>query len=177
MKRKGDWIATATGNQFWPMDPRPDEIYITDIALSLSKICRWTGHVSEFISVAQHCVNVSNYGKTKNEKRWGLLHDAAEAYIGDMSSPLKKSMPKFCNAEEKIVKAVARKFGLSLPWPKRVDDYDWKVGATEAKQFMHQADVIMPHVTKHAIRGFRIEPWSPEDAYVSYLETFSELFI
>ena len=59
--RVGDWIQVYTGGQFWPLDPRPEEIHIEDIAHALALTCRFTGHCREFYSVAQHSLLVSYY--------------------------------------------------------------------------------------------------------------------
>src|SRR5690242_11754504 len=88
--RRGDWMQTYTGRRFWPLDPRVDDIDIGDIAHHLSLVCRFAGACREFYSVAQHCVGVS-YVCDPKDALWGLLHDAAEAYVGDMVRPLKRS--------------------------------------------------------------------------------------
>lgn len=85
---EGQWIQKATGGVFHLEDPQADEVCIEDIASSLSKLCRFTGHTKEFYSVAQHCVLVSRFCN-KEDALWGLLHDASEAYTGDLSRPLR----------------------------------------------------------------------------------------
>ena len=77
-ERIGDWIQTYTGRQFWPLDPRVDEIHIEDIAHSLSMRCCYGGHLTDFYSVAEHSVLVSLH-VPQEFALWGLLHDAAEA--------------------------------------------------------------------------------------------------
>jgi hypothetical protein len=103
-----------TGGKFYPLDPRPEEIDIQDIAHSLARTCRFNGHGAAFYSVAQHsCIVSSQCGAA--DKLWGLLHDAAETYLGDMVSPLKK-LPEFSfyrEIEKNILLAVADKFELT----------------------------------------------------------------
>jgi uncharacterized protein len=82
------WMITATGKKFDFANPKAS-IDITDIALSLSKVCRFGGHVKSFYSVAAHSVHVSRL-VPKELALLGLLHDAPEAYIGDIVRPLKE---------------------------------------------------------------------------------------
>jgi len=84
--RIGDWIQTYTGKRFWPLDPRPEDVDILDIAHSLSLLCRFTGHTSSFYSVSQHSILVAQE-VPKRLRLWALFHDAAEAYIGDIARP------------------------------------------------------------------------------------------
>ena len=81
--RNGSWLQTYTGIQFWPLDPRPEEIDIQDIAHALSLLCRFNGHCQRFYSVAEHSVHVSTI-LAPEFGLWGLLHDAAEAYLSDI---------------------------------------------------------------------------------------------
>ena len=88
--RRGDWIQTYRG-RFWVLDPRPEDVNIEDLAHHLANICRFSGACNVFYSVAQHSVLVSNLVRTSQELA-GLFHDAAEAYIGDINTPLKRSL-------------------------------------------------------------------------------------
>lgn len=147
MSRKGDWIGTYTGKQLWPLDPRPEEVCLEDIAHALSQICRFNGHANRFCSVAHHCLNVERIleqrGFNKKIRLYGLLHDAAEAYICDIPRPLKQFMPEYKTVEINIQQAIYKHFGL--PWPtaeeeeiiKAADDY---VLALEAKKFMRNTE-------------------------------------
>lgn len=84
-------IQTYTGRKFFPLNPRAEDICVEDIAHSLSLKCRFGGHCLRFYSVAQHCVLVSKLLEPAEESTllWGLLHDAAEAYIPDFAAPIK----------------------------------------------------------------------------------------
>ena len=119
---RGDWMQTHSGLAFYPLDPAPEDIVPTDIAHSLAMQCRYNGHVRRFYSVAEHCVLMSDWmlehAEPRNADRarhlalWALLHDAAEAYIGDMVRPLKINMPAFVALDELVTAAVARRFAL-----------------------------------------------------------------
>lgn len=90
---KGNWIITRTGKKVYPLDFRPEMFDIEDVAHALSMLCRYTGHCPFFYSVAEHSVIVSDevlrLGGSDKDGLQALLHDAAEAYIADVSQPLK----------------------------------------------------------------------------------------
>src|ERR1051326_3663293 len=113
VSRVGDWMRTYTGVRFYPSDPRPDEIFIQDIAHSLSNMCRFAGHVKEFYSVAEHSVRVS-LACHPDDALWGLLHDASEAYVVDMPRPIKRApfMHGYRLLEAKVSLAVCERFEL-----------------------------------------------------------------
>lgn len=83
------WIETYTGRKVYPLEPERSEFCIEDIAHALAMTCRFNGHCSEFMSVAQHCCFVSDLCPAELRLA-GLMHDAAEAFLGDVVSPIKK---------------------------------------------------------------------------------------
>jgi hypothetical protein len=111
MSKKDNWITTFTGKKFHLFDPQLDEICIEDIAHALSLICRFGGHLPEHYSVAQHSILVSQL-VSKDLILEGLLHDAEEAYIGDMVRPLKLEMPEFNVVTRNIQSKISQKFSL-----------------------------------------------------------------
>ena len=140
--RYGDWIETVSGKKFYPLDPHPEDVDIEDIAHALSLICRFVGHCREFYSVAQHSVLVSRNLPTELG-RWGLLHDAAEAYIGDISRPLKKFIRSgketIKDVEIRILGCIGDALGMEMPdgagWVK-IKTIDDRALATEARDMM-----------------------------------------
>lgn len=120
--RHGAWIQVASGGAFYPLDPRPEEVHIEDIAHALSHICRFTGHTQEFLSVAQHCVHAAQFARPDCVLH-ALLHDAAEAYIGDMATPVKKCLMFWDgtqqrtieDVEENILRVIYQALGLERP--------------------------------------------------------------
>src|SRR5690349_636686 len=109
---RGSWMQTFTGRQFYPLDPRLDEIDPLDIAHALSMICRYGGHTKHFYSVAEHCLLMS-HAVAPEYALWALLHDATEAYVGDMVRPLKHHMPDYRQIEDNLMEVIAERFGLS----------------------------------------------------------------
>jgi hypothetical protein len=82
------WIQTLTGRRFDLVEPRAGDVSLEEIAHALSQLCRFTGHCREFYSVAQHSVLVSRLVKPELALA-ALMHDAHEAYLGDISTPAK----------------------------------------------------------------------------------------
>lgn len=173
--RKGHWMQTYTGKQFWPLDPRPEEIHILDIAHSLSTICRYGGHTQKFYSVAEHCVLMS-YVVPEEDRLWALLHDATEAYVGDMVRPLKIDMPEFREAEDRIMDCIVEKYELtSLTMPASVHDADARIILNEKEAVMlttesqWDLDGLIPLDVK-------IQAWTQPVAQSMYLSRFCELY-
>lgn len=137
------WIQTFTGRQFWPLDPKAEDIDIRDIAHALALKCRYTGHCREFYSIAQHsCLvgaAVEDKGKNSFDHRLcltALLHDAAEAYTADIARPVKKSIAQFAEIEHRLESVIAKKFGLLFPFPGVVKWADNCLLATERRDLM-----------------------------------------
>lgn len=105
------YIITYTGLKFYFNNPTPDMVRLEDIAYSLSRLCRFTGHSYPFYSVAEHSMRVADLVQPKLELQ-ALLHDATEAYVGDMSSPLKSLCPGYRHVEAKVKYAIAKAFGI-----------------------------------------------------------------
>ena len=144
-ERYGDWIQTASGRRFWPLDPRPEDVDIEDIAHALSLQCRFSGHTKSHYSIAEHSLRVmwcveTMYGQwtTPWLKLWALLHDASEAYLQDMPSPIKHmpEMAAYRAAEMMVQRCVCVQFGLPLKMPRVVHQADQILCATEARDLM-----------------------------------------
>ena len=109
---------TYSGVEFYPLDPRAEEIRIEDIAHALSNLCRYGGHVRRFYSVAEHSVSVAK-ACVPRCTLWGLLHDAAEAYLVDLPAPIKNDSrlgELYREAEGRLMRAICTRFGLRWGW-------------------------------------------------------------
>lgn len=132
-------IQTFTGRYVNVLDPDPDTINIEDIAHALSNLCRFSGHVYRFYSVAEHSLNVARI--LPNELQMcGLLHDASEAYLVDIATPVKSILPDYKRVESNLQKAIAKKFGVPYPFPKEVHEADRAALVTEAHTLMRIHD-------------------------------------
>lgn len=107
-------IRTFTGKMINVFEPDPDLICIEDIAHALSNLCRFGGHTRRFYSVAEHSLRVAAIVPEKH-KIAGLLHDASEAYLVDLPSPIKYFIPKYQEYEQNLMLAIAEKFGFDYP--------------------------------------------------------------
>jgi hypothetical protein len=122
--RVGDWMQTFTGMQFWPLDPRPDDVCIIDIAHSLSMLCRYGGHTTRFYSVAEHCCHMCD-SATVDNKLWALLHDAGEAYLSDVIRPIKPFLTNYKEIENRLMKVICDSYSLPTERPQEVTDLDY----------------------------------------------------
>lgn len=165
-----NFIQTYSSKIVYPLDLKLGDIDIIDIAHSLAMQCRFNGHTSLFYSVSEHSCRVSDLCPA-HLKIWGLLHDASEAYLSDMVSPIKEIMPKYKKAEEKILKVIGEKFGL-LPWKlieKKIKIYDLKLLVTEARDLMSNPEVDWASDIPAEPLEDKIFPWTWEEAETQFL--------
>lgn len=123
------WIRTFTGKKVTPMSLEPEMVDIRDIAHSLSRQCRYNGHTAGFISVAAHSIEVMKLTieRSPSLALEALLHDAAEAYLGDLVRPLKRHpdfQPVYMAAEQLAEQAIAEALNLEFPIPALVMECD-----------------------------------------------------
>jgi len=168
-------ILTANGSYFDLLAPSLSHIDIETIAHALSHICRFTGHTREFYSVAQHCYHAS-FIVPEEYALEALLHDAAEAYIGDVATPLKRQLFDYAEIERKVERAIAERFNLTLPMSTHVHRADQIMLATEKRDLMPESDDwfsgtdILPLTTK-------LEPVSPAVAKAMFLARYNHLIV
>ena len=101
-----DYITTYTGEDIKPLAPNSEQIHIEDIAHALSLLCRANGHFIRFYSVAQHSINCAKEaearGLSPKIQVACLLHDASEAYLSDLTTPVKSQLPKYQKIEKHL---------------------------------------------------------------------------
>jgi 5'-deoxynucleotidase YfbR-like HD superfamily hydrolase len=185
MDRKGNdakkaYIATFTGKQFFLLEPRLEDIDIIDIAHALALQCRWTGHPKFHYSVAQHSYYCSFLGP-ENEAFDRLMHDAPEAYIGDLNRPLKhytEAGVAYRRQEAIIQKAIAERFGYSVVEPPSVKIADNSMLFAEKKQIMgYTFEEPQEEIRQYDVHnGIVIESWTPGQAKQMFLSRFEELY-
>jgi len=175
-------IQLADGQMFDLLNPDPATISVHVIAHALSRLCRFTGHVSaQHYSVAEHSVCVS-WLVPDRDAREGLMHDAAEAFIGDVAAPLKRLLPDYQAVEKRIEKVIAERFGLLYPWPLSVKEIDLDMLRLEATTFMRPegipdwAPVLARKPVSAAAAAWALG-WRREHAFATFLDRAKELGI
>lgn len=173
MQQTKSSISVVGGEFFDLLHPENSEYDIYIIATALSNLCRYTGHVTRFYSVAEHCVLVS-FACPQQYALEGLLHDASEAFVGDVSSPLKKLLPAYQEIEENIQADVARRFGLTYPFPEAIHKADKQLYWSERKEIAPAVDSMW---NKEFRASRKVEPrgLNPRAAKKLFLARFCEL--
>ena len=109
-------IRVRSGRYFDLLDPQPDQFTLADIAGALSKMCRFGGQIGRFYSVAEHSVLCAQQaaadGASIEVQAACLMHDAAEAFIGDVVKPLKVMLPQYHEVERRVELCIVRKYRL-----------------------------------------------------------------
>jgi len=178
--RRGDFIHTFSGRQQWPLDPRPGDFDIEEIAHALACSNRFNGHTKFPISIAQHSLLVVQLTHPF-WRREALMHDAPEAIIGDVVTPLKRvaGMADFRGIEAAIWSAMAKQWGLVEDLPRDVHWADLQALVTEASQ-LHNEPTYGPRWWDAACyprpAAIEIEEWTWRRAEKEFLEAFGRLF-
>lgn len=165
------WITTGSGGRFDYEAPELTEIHISDIAHALSQICRFTGHTRRFYSVAQHSVLVSRLVPPEHALA-GLLHDAHEAFVGDVATQLKELLPTYRAIEARAWEAVATRFGVDPILPACVKRADIIALATERRDLLPHDGRVWAILANVVPCVERIEPLSPEAAEALFLSRY-----
>ena len=183
----GSWIQTYTGGQVWPLLAKGD-INMQDIVHALANICRFGGHTRQFYSVAQHSVLASMFIDQKHSA-WGLMHDAAEAYIGDLVRPIKSHMVCCCGKgpmgvtwqsvqqiEMDLLQRIAETF--KLPWPApwdAIEKVDLRLLETERQLLLNPCRVAWRASGAQPIEDLGLLPLSPAAARSAFIRRAYEL--
>src|ERR687894_3264724 len=176
----GPYLQTVSGRWVNPFDPDPAQLDAGDIARALANLCRFGGHRRSFYSVAQHCVIVSRLveerGGGAEDAFAALMHDAAEAYLGDMPHPLKHRSPlgaAFKAAEDHLERAIRDRFRIKpdVPEIKRVDR---SLLATERRAFSAE-DWHWPELEGVEPLDIELEAWPPDEAAQAFAQRYAEL--
>jgi len=167
-------IQLSTGRYFDITKPRVEDVDIEFIVHALSNLCRFTGHCNQFYSVAQHSYLVAEIVPPKFAL-YGLLHDAAEAVMGDVSSPLKSVLPACKSLEYRVHATMMDAFGLPWPIPDEVKHADLVALATEKRDLMSPSDIEWDILKGIEPRPHKIRPWTPAEAKTRFRWKWNQL--
>jgi hypothetical protein len=168
----GPTILLHGGSYFDFEAPETSAFSIDDIAHGLSQICRFTGQCGAFYSVAEHSIHVSRLVPPEHALA-GLLHDAAEAFLGDVSKPLKTMMPDYRAIEKRVEWAVLARFRVAF-MPDCVKHADRIMLLTEQRALMANAD-LWPDLAEVEAIDLALPCWPPSQAKRAFLRRFREL--
>lgn len=178
-QHKGSWTRTYTGKAVTVLDPDPDQIDIVDIAWALSRMGRYNCHTptQKLYSVAQHSVLVSHLCEPE-DALWGLMHDATEAYVGDVVRPVKNQISGFQEIEDNVWRVIAKKYGIEGPMPDSVMHADNAILVIEARDlFGEDAYTSWGVPRKWTLPKYcpPIVPWDQKTSFDMYIKRFEEL--
>lgn len=168
------YVSTYLGNRFYPLEPRIVDVAIEDIAHGLAYQCRFNGQTSAFYSVAQHSLIVA--ALVPDELKFAaLLHDAAEAYLGDMVKPLKVLLPAFSEIEDNVSQIIGERFGVDLSHHPLIKRADLIALATEKRDLMPYSAEPWTYLAGIEPSSEVIQPMAPEEAKRAFLQRFAAL--
>lgn len=166
-------IRTITGKKFNLFEPTPDMIDIQDIATGLANKGHFSGFSPKYFSIAEHCIMVCdefalwNDSQPDSMKLLALLHDAPEAYIGDMVKPLKIHMPDYIAVENRIMKVIAERFNLDLSLMHLIKPTDLLIQNIEYNAFFHGGQIAMNQTVSYL---------DPDTAKAVFIDRFNEYY-
>lgn len=156
------YIRTHSGVMFDVTNPQIDDIHIEDIAHALSHLCRFGGHTPKFYSVAQHSYLCARMAPVKDQLVT-LLHDASEAYLMDLPSPIKSVLRDYAAIEDHLQQVICKKFDLPYPFPEIVHEIDHAMLAQEWNEL-----IMVGNASK-------FNCWGSEHARHMFLDLFFEI--
>lgn len=166
-------IQLRSGRYFNLLEPNPDALTVEDIAHALANTCRFGGHVREFYSVAQHSVLACQL-MPLSLRLDALFHDASEAILVDMPTPVKALLPEYRVLENTIQCAIATHFGARHPKPHQVEMADRTLLATERRDLMPACSIEWEILRGVTPLQETITPWQPQRAYEAFLIEYHE---
>lgn len=169
----GPTILLSNGEYFDLLAPETSVFGIDVIAHGLANVCRFAGQCREFYSVAQHSVHVSE-AVSADLAMCALLHDASEAFIHDITKPLKDLLPDYRLVEDRIEADIARRFGTAYPLPSEIKRADRRLLRAEQRDLMANADTWSSGLGVEPW-PLPIVPWPPKLAAARFLARFHDL--
>lgn len=185
-------ISTFSGKVVNPTQLKVDDVVFDDLVHSISGLCRFNAHISDFYSVAQHSVLVAEYASSKAEtvkmkkdlKLASLCHDLSEAFIGDIPAPVKPFISICCFGENVNIREYEK--AATRVILKSLDLYYLHGLIEDDNGIVHNADRVLCNSESFYLRGYKINenlpivedkivPMSPKDSYQYFMKYWNEL--
>lgn len=171
---KPNSIKVKSGAYLDLADPDPAAIDLPSIAAGLANTCRFSGQCPKFYSVAEHCFHMTSLAKSRGMPREilvaALLHDASEAYLGDIVSPLKSLLPKYKLLEARMMWAIEVALGVQiLKYASTVHELDMIMLKSEKLEMWPDDCEEWPELSNVRSYLIGIQYWTPEVAEVQFL--------
>jgi hypothetical protein len=178
-KGKSSWLQTCSGGRVSVLEPQESEIKLSDIATSISKQCRFNGHCNDFYSVAQHCVLGAKFALKhfdRDTAREFLLHDATEAYVGDLIRPVKIMIPEFGIVESGFWGAISRRFSVPYEHTDSCQLIDNIMVTWEKRDLLPNSEEWprLPEISGYNLPTIRCWGWRKSER--EYLRMYESLF-
>lgn len=167
-------IILKSGHYFNYLEPRQETILIEDIAWALACTCRFGGQCTSFYSVAQHSVLVASVVPPQLRLA-ALLHDAAEAYVGDIVGPLKQLLPDYKVIEKRVEEAIAKRFGVPVELHSEIKHADLRLLRTEQRDLTSQLTDDWNGLKQYTPLRDRIVAQDPHTASSMFLKAYRKL--
>lgn len=174
------WIQTYSGKAVYPLSLTVDQVCAEDIAWALAHQCRYAGHSNRFYSVAEHSMHLASLLEGKAGRLAALLHDASEAYLIDLPSPIKQMMPNYCAAEEQVMQVIAEWAEISVDMFEAIKELDMAILADEQAVLMPNNPMNWNFAypeglgLKDAINLFPAQYASPKEVAQTFLRQIQE---
>lgn len=173
-------IKLASGKYIDLANPSSLHVELQPIAKALSRACRFSGQCPKFYSVAEHCVHAADLalldGAFPDQVKAILMHDAAEAFLGDVVKPLKDQLPKYKALELKMQLAISKRFGIAFGVNAGIiKRYDNAMLKAEMTEFWTEDKWLKERLAEFETMFPLIQCWSPEEAELQFLEAAWEL--
>lgn len=189
MKKQTDWIETFTGKRFYPLEPESRDVDILDIAHPLANICRFNGHSTRFYSVAEHSILMCEFARKMGHCGENLitflLHDAHEAYVGDLTRPFKQSLRQtseflydvYTKMFTRLDKAIFEGLGFDYTYLELNKNL---IKCLDNAILAKEKEILFPDSpNKWSLSekplDIKIECWAPEKAEKIFLDIFANL--
>lgn len=168
-------IRLRSGTYFDFLDPKPDQFTLADIAGALSKICRFGGQADDFYSVAEHSFHCAKQaaadGLPLDTQIALLMHDAAEAFVGDVVKPLKIMLPEYAEIEQRVENAIAEKFLIDFERERTsIREIDHAMLIAERKAMFSKDDVLWFGENEVRTLTIHFGCWMPKEAEERFIK-------